>query len=63
MSFIWNQNKMCFVKLDSVRNFTISKQSIGYQILAWFNDQETLIIGEFPTAKEAQVYLEKKVSV
>ena len=63
--FIWNQGKTGCVNINKVRNFTIEetgieiskRHSVGFKVVAWFNDKETLWVGEFGTMEEAQAFL------
>ena len=57
--FVWNQSKTGSVNLEKVRNFTIKPGIGGVEVLAWFSDRESILIGKFKTDAEAKEFLEK----
>jgi hypothetical protein len=56
--YFWNKAKTQFVSLEKVRNFEVSVTSNSVNVVAWFSDIETLLVGEFSNSEEAEKFLE-----
>lgn len=57
MKFAWNSNKTGSVNLDKVRNFTINFTATGTDLVAWFSDKETYLMGKFKNKDDAIKFL------
>ena len=58
MKFVWNSSRTGSVNLDKVRNFTISFTASGVDLVAWFNDKESFIMGKFKSVDEVTKFLD-----
>jgi hypothetical protein len=65
MTFVWNKAKSIAICLEKVRNFEIvsSNNMIGFSVLAWFNDRESLNMGKFDNLKEAETFVKETVKL
>ena len=56
--FVWNQNKSGCVNFEKVRNLTMVPTSSGIDVIAWFSDSQTVLMGSFRAAGDAERFLE-----
>ena len=55
----WNKDKTATVMLSKIKEFTISHSESGRcRLLAWYNQENSFLLGYFDTEKEAQDFLE-----
>jgi hypothetical protein len=63
MAFVWNKAKSIAICLEKVRNFEIvsSTNTIGFNVLVWFNDRESINMGKFDNPKDAETFIKETV--
>ena len=57
-NFKWNARKNGLVNVELVRNIEIKRLESGLiEVMAWFNDRETLSLGRFTSKDEADEFI------
>ncbi len=60
--FVWGADRKVMINLQGVRNFSIAGNGYGFCVTAWWNDRESLEIGQFSDMNKAQTFIEKLIS-
>lgn len=58
MSFVWNYGHTGIINLDKVRNFELTHDKYGVEVVAWISDGESIHVGRFNSEKNAITFLE-----
>ena len=58
-NFVWNTDRTKAVDIDHIRSFSIEPKQGVFEVLGWFSDTQTILLGSFRDLMLAQKFLEK----